>query len=158
MNNLLEEPAVAYRRLNPLKKVEAPKAIAKVIPVYQWSNYDKIDAIKTGISKEELESLKEQSSLDYETLATILNVTKATLHGKKGKEKFDQYISERIFLLADLYSYGYEVFGGRQKFNDWMKKPNPALGGVVPVALIDTLYGMEEIKHLIGRIAYGIFS
>jgi len=154
----VEEPAVAYRRLNPLKKVEAPKAVAKVVPVYQWSNYDKIEAIKKGISKEELESLKEQSSLDYETLSTILNVTKATLHNKKGKEKFDQYISERIFLLADLYSYGYEVFGDRQKFNDWMKSEIRSLGYTTPLSLLDTLYGIEEVKNVIGRIAYGVYS
>lgn len=156
--NKVEEPAVAYRRLNPLKKVEAPKAVAKVVPVYQWSNYDKIEAIKNGISKEELESLKEQSSLDYETLSTILNVTKATLHNKKGKEKFDQYISERIFLLADLYSFGYEVFGERQKFNDWMKSEIRALGYATPLSFLDTLYGMEEVKNVIGRIAYGVYS
>lgn len=154
----VEEAAVAYRSLNPLKKADAEKRKAKVIPVYKWSSYDKIDAIKNGISKEELEALKDQSGLDYEALAIVLNVTKATLHNKKGKAKFDQYISERIFLLADIYSYGYEVFGDREKFNRWMKKPNTALGGVTPVSLIDTLYGIEEIKHLIGRIAYGIYS
>lgn len=154
----VEEAAVAYRRLNPLKKVEVQKGKAKVIPVYQWSSYEKIDAIKNGISKEELEALKDQSGLDYDALAVVLNVTKATLHGKKGKAKFDQYISERIFLLADIYSYGYEVFGDKEKFNRWMKKPNTSLGGITPVSMIDTLYGIEEIKHLIGRIAYGIFS
>jgi len=149
----VKEPAVAYKA-NPLKRVEK----AKVIPVYRWSRFDKIDAIKTGISKEELESLKEQSGLDYDILAAILNVAKATLHNKKGKEKFDQYISERIFLLADLYSYGYEVFENREKFNQWMKTPNRSLGEVVPLNLLDTLYGLEEVKHLIGRIEYGIFS
>lgn len=149
----VKEPAVAYKA-NPLKRVEK----AKVIPVYRWSRFDKIDAIKNGISKEELESLKEQSGLDYDMLAAILNVAKATLHNKKGKEKFDQYISERIFLLADLYSFGYEVFENREKFNQWMKTPNRSLGEVVPLNLLDTLYGLEEVKHLIGRIEYGIFS
>ena len=152
----VKEAAVAYQTLNPLKKAEAKKA--KVIPVYQWSSYDKIDAIKNGISKEELEALKNSSELDYDTLATILNVTKATLHNKKGKDKFDQYISERIFLLADLYSYGYEVFENRNRFNQWMKTENRSLGGVIPLHLLDTLYGFQEVKHLIGRIEYGIYS
>jgi putative toxin-antitoxin system antitoxin component (TIGR02293 family) len=152
----IKEPAVAYKSSNPLKRVEKEKA--KVIPVYRWSRFDKIDAIKNGISKEELEALKEQSGLDYETLANILNVTKATLHNKKGKEKFDQYISERIFLLADLYSYGYEAFENKENFNQWMKTGNRSLGGITPLSLLDTLYGLEEVKHLIGRIEYGVFS
>lgn len=153
-----KEPAVAYRTLSPLKKAEEQKGKAKVIPVHHWTSYDKIDAIKNGVSKEELEQLKGQSGLDYDTLAVVLNVAKATLHNKKGKDKFDQYISERIFLLADVYSYGYEIFGDREKFNRWMKKPAAALGGAPPLSLMDTLYGTEEIKHLIGRIAYGVYS
>lgn len=154
----VKEPAVAYKTLSPLTKVETQKGQAKVIPVYQWSSYDKIDAIKNGISKEELEGLKNKSGLDYDTLAAILNVTKATLHNKKGKEKFDQYISERIFLLADLYSYGYEVFVDEERFNQWMKTANRSLGNAKPLSLLDTLYGIEEVKHLIGRIEYGVYS
>jgi putative toxin-antitoxin system antitoxin component (TIGR02293 family) len=151
-----KEAAAVYQTLNPLTKVASKKA--RVIPVYQWNSFEKIDAIKEGVSKEELENLKNGAELDYDTLAKLLNVAKATLHSKKGKAKFDQYISERIFLIADLYSYGYEVFGNRQKFNSWMKTENAALAGITPLNLVDTLYGVEEVKHLIGRIAYGVYS
>ena len=156
--NKLEESAVKYRTLNPLGTLDTEKHKAKVIPVYKWSSYKKIDAIKEGISKEELENLKEQAALDYETLAKVLGVTKATLHNKKGKDKFDILVSERILLLADIYSYGYEVFGDKDKFNRWMKKENTALGGVPTLSLLDTLYGIDEVKHLIGRIEYGVYS
>src|SRR5690349_18988337 len=61
---------------------------------------EKITIIKKGISKRELESIKEQSDLDYESLSSILSVSKAKLHSKKGAEKFDQNTSERIMLLA----------------------------------------------------------
>ena len=154
----VKEAAIAYITSNPLKKIELQRRKAKVIPVYQWSSYDKIEAIKNGISKEELEALKIQSGLDYDALAAVLNVAKATLHNKKGKEKFDQYISERIFLLADLYSYGYEVFEEKERFNQWMKTDNRALGNTKPLSLLDTLYGIEEVKHIIGRVEYGVFS
>jgi putative toxin-antitoxin system antitoxin component (TIGR02293 family) len=152
-----KEPAVAYITHNPLKRVEE-KQKGKVVPVYRWSSFEKIDAVKSGVSKEELENLKMGAELDYDTLARLLNIAKATLHNKKGKEKFDIAISERIFHLADLYSYGYEVFDDRERFNKWMKQENRALGGVTPISLIDTLYGVEEVKHLIGRIEYGVYS
>jgi putative toxin-antitoxin system antitoxin component (TIGR02293 family) len=154
----IKEPAVAYKTQNPLKKVEDTKQRGKVVPVYRWSSFEKIDAVKNGISKEELENLKIGAELDYDTLARILNITKATLHNKKGKDKFDTAVSEKIFLLADLYSYGYEVFENKGKFNSWMKNDNRSLGGITPLSLIDTLYGFEEIKHLIGRIEYGVYS
>lgn len=154
----IKQPADTYKTYNPLKRVEDKKPKGKVIPVYRWSSFEKIDAVKSGISKEELENLKTGAELDYDTLARVLNIAKATLHNKKGKEKFDTAISERIFLLADLYSFGYEVFEDRERFNGWMKKENQALGGVTPITLIDTLYGIEEVKHLIGRIEYGVYS
>lgn len=152
----VEEAAVAYLTLNPLTKVVSKSA--KVIPLHQWNAFEKIEAIKEGVTKEQLENLKEKAELDYDTLARILNVAKATLHNKKGRAKFDQYISERIFLVADLYSFGYEMFGNRSKFNNWMKAETRALGYVTPLSLIDTLYGIEEVKNVIGRIAYGIIS
>src|SRR5438046_7257754 len=106
-----------------------------MVPLYQWISYQKIETIREGISKHELENLKEQTELDYTTLAKILAVTKATLHNKKGTERFDAFVSERILLLADLYSYGYEIFGDREKFNRWMKSPIAALGNQAPVNL-----------------------
>lgn len=154
----VEEAAMAYRTLNPLQKAEGRRSTAKVVPIYQWSSYQKIETIKEGISKEELENLKEQTEMDYNMLSKILSVTKATLHNKKGKERFDATISERIMLLADIYSYGYTVFKEKDNFNRWMKTPNRALGNETPLNLSETVYGMEEVKNLIGRIDYGVYS
>ena len=152
----VEEAAVAYLSQNPLSKVLSKTA--KVIPLHHWNSFEKIEAIKEGVTKEQLENLKDKAELDYDTLARILNVAKATLHNKKGKARFDQYISERIFLVADLYSFGYEIFGNRVKFNNWMKSEIRALAYITPLSLIDTLYGIEEVKNAIGRIAYGVIS
>jgi uncharacterized protein (DUF2384 family) len=38
-----------------------------------------------------------------------------------------------------------------------VKKPNKALGMKVPLEIMDTLYGMEEVKKELGRIEYGVF-
>jgi putative toxin-antitoxin system antitoxin component (TIGR02293 family) len=154
----VEEAAIAYRRMNPLQKAEGRRSPAKVVPIYQWSSYQKIETIKEGISKEELENLKEQTGMDYNMLSKILAVTKATLHSKKGKDRFDAAISERILLLADIYSFGYTVFQDQEKFNRWMKTPNRTLGGEAPLNLAETIYGIEEVKNLIGRIDYGVYS
>ena len=60
--------------------------------------------------------------------------------------------------MADLYSYGFEVFEDKDRFNQWMSKPNKALNGKAPYDLIDNQFGREEVKNLIGRIDYGIYS
>ena len=105
-----------------------------------------------------MESLKSKTNLDYDKLSTLLATTRATLINKKGTEHFSAAISERILSIADIYSYGYEVFEDETKFNEWVFRPNRALGGKQPFELLDNQFGREEIKNLIGRIDYGVYS
>lgn len=128
------------------------------IPLNDLTSIQKMKIIKNGISKTYLEVLKKATSLDYDSLAGALSVTRATLINKKGTEKFSGQISERIVSLADLYSFGYEVFEDKDRFNKWMFIPNQALGGLAPFDIVDNYYGREEIRSLIGRIAYGVYS
>lgn len=126
-------------------------------PVYQTNNFSKIDLIHSGMTKKEVDHFKHQADLDYQSLAKMLNVTKATLFNRKNDQRFDTNLSERLMALADLYSYGQSVMGSRTQFNQWMKTENVALQRR-PVDLADTLYGIEEIRKIVGRIEYGIYS
>ena len=117
----------------------------------------KIALIKNGVSKNDLNEIKAESALDYDTLSNILSVSRAKLINKKGAEKFDQATSERIMLLADVVAYGQSVFEDKDTFNEWMKKTNMALGNQTPLELMDTIYGIQEVKKEIGRIEYGVF-
>jgi putative toxin-antitoxin system antitoxin component (TIGR02293 family) len=120
--------------------------------------YDKIDMINQGISKKDLEYLKQKSGLDYDQLAEVLSVARATLINKKGTEKFNHSLSEKIVSLADIYSYGYEVFEDETRFNAWVFQPNRALGGKPPYYFLNNQYGREEVRNLIGRIDYGVYA
>ena len=130
----------------------SPKQESHLTPI------EKMNIARTGISKKSLEHLKAETTLDYDKLAKILAVTKATLINKKGNEKFNPSLSERIISLADLYSYGYEVFEDKTRFNKWMFSPSQALGGQTPHAMIDNQFGREEVRNIIGRIEYGVYS
>ena len=127
-------------------------------PENRMTSFEKMNAVKLGISKKDLENLKAKTRLDYDKLASALSVTRATLINKKKQEKFNAALSERIISLADIYSYGYEVFEDEDRFNKWMFRPNQALGGKLPYEFINNQFGREEIKNLIGRIDYGVYS
>lgn len=124
----------------------------------QMTPMEKMERSNTGISKKELETLKSRTRLDYDKLAKLLSVTRATLINKSGSEKFNSALSERILGLADIYSYGYDVFEDEEKFNQWMFKQNRALGGKTPYEVCTNQFGREEVKNIIGRIAYGVYS
>ncbi len=124
---------------------------------FALSSLEKITIARKGISKKELIVIKDEVELDYDQLATILTISRATLIAKKGTQKFNQEISERILLLNDIISYGYETFGDKDVFNEWLRNPSEALGNVTPLSLMDTYYGLDEVKKEIGRVAYGVY-
>ena len=124
----------------------------------QMTTFEKISLIRSGISKTEFEGFKQKAGLDYDQLSAALSVARATLINKKGTEKFNSSLSEKILSLADIYAYGYEVFEDTERFNKWIFRPNQALGGLPPFDFLDNQYGREEIKDLIGRIDYGVYS
>ena len=156
----VEEAAIAYNtpKATVIPIVPVLLKTASTKPENQMTSFEKIEIIKEGIFKKDLENLKEVADLDYDQLAQALSVTRATLINKKKNEKFSQSLSEKIVVLADIYSYGYEVFEDEEKFNSWIFRPNRALGGKAPFDLMDNQYGREEVKNIIGRIAYGVYS
>jgi putative toxin-antitoxin system antitoxin component (TIGR02293 family) len=127
-------------------------------PEYLLSPFEKITMVRQGISKNALEHFKRKTGLDYDQLSAILLVARATFINKKGNAKFNQTLSEKILGLADIYSYGYEVFGDQNRFNEWIFRPNRSLSGHSPYDLLDNQYGREEVRNSIGRIDFGVYS
>ena len=128
------------------------------IPLVEMTSFQKMQIVRGGVTKTYLTKLKDETSLDYDALAQALSVTRSTLINKKGDQKFSDHISERIIAVAEIYSFGYEVFEDKEKFNQWMFSPNQALSGAKPFSLMDNQFGSEEVQNLIGRIAYGVYS
>ncbi|HLV93272.1 MAG TPA: antitoxin Xre/MbcA/ParS toxin-binding domain-containing protein [Aequorivita sp.] len=128
------------------------------IPLVDMTSFQKMQIVRDGVTKTYLTKLKEETSLDYDALAQALSVTRSTLINKKGDQKFSDHISERIIAVAEIYSFGYEVFEDKDNFNQWMFSSNQALAGSKPFELMDNQFGREEVRNLIGRIAHGVFS
>ena len=153
------EPGCAVRIMTG---APTPTACDAVVPVEETDDghleVSLLEMVKKGVTKTQLESLKETAGLDYDTLAQGLSTARATLINIKGEDKFNFAVSEKIVGLEDIYSYGYEVFGDKDSFNQWMFRHNKALGNYTPFELVNNQFGREEIKSLIGRIDYGVFS
>jgi putative toxin-antitoxin system antitoxin component (TIGR02293 family) len=126
-------------------------------PVTGLSLFQKMKMSESGISKKELEKLKSSFGLNYEQLAELLLVTKATLINKPLASRFNSAISERIISIWEIYAYGYAVFS-EPLFREWLFRKNQALDQKTPFAFLHSSFGREEIKNLIGRIEYGVYS
>lgn len=148
------EAAVAYDAMSPYTILR----VASLRPENHLSYFEKMKISREGIQKKDLESLKARTGLDYTSLAHALSVTRATLINKKKNEKFGLSLSEKIMDIADLYAFGFEVFEDENAFRHWMNTSNRALNNQKPIELIDNQFGREEVRNIIGRISYGVYS
>lgn len=162
---VLEEPSMLYKSLEQSDSLVSTKGINNIIlsektdkPEASMTTFEKMEMVKNGLTKKDIEMLKQKASLDYDELAYLLSVTRATLINKKGDDKFSPVLSERIIAIADIYSYGLEVFDDNELLHDWIIQSNRALGGNTPFSLMNTQFGREEVRNIIGRIAYGVYS
>jgi len=60
--------------------------------------------------------------------------------------------------LARVVSRASEVFDDRAAAIDWLKSPNAALRGNMPLRLLDTDIGAESVLDTLGRIERGVFA
>jgi putative toxin-antitoxin system antitoxin component (TIGR02293 family) len=127
------------------------------LPLHAIAWDEKIELIQDGISKADLMKLKENYGFTLEELSRILDITPRTIQGKALSDKFTGNVGEKILALAGLYSYGLEVFDDEHKYKRWLYTPSPVLKNFKPVELLSTMTGMEEVKHELGRIDYGVY-
>jgi acyl carrier protein len=58
----------------------------------------------------------------------------------------------------NVINFATEVFENAEIAEDWLNSPNFALGDKVPYDLLDTDAGIEQVRNLLGRIEYGVYS
>lgn len=90
-------------------------------------------------------------------IAKTLGLSPRTLERRKGG-RLDPHESESIFRLADIMARAVEVLGDHERAIAWLAEPIRALGGIVPLALLDTEIGADAVRDVLGRIEHGVFS
>lgn len=63
--------------------------------------------------------------------------------------------SERV---ARIIAKAVEVLGSLEHAQAWLKSPNRALGGEVPLDLLDTEIGARQVDEILIRLDFGMFS
>jgi len=117
-----------------------------------------ISATRLGFTFDDILKFQKTINKGLAGFAYILQISLRTLQRYTPEKKLNTPQSERLLEVSRMYGHGYEVFGSRKKFNQWMDVPNPALGGVTPFSLLDTRAGLEMVDDLIGRIEHGVLS
>ncbi len=122
------------------------------------SRIDFIYISREGVSMAILKKIMEYTALTLQELSTILPVSERQLSRYGDKHLLRKDISSHLIQIVELFERGYEVFGEKSKFRNWLRTENRILGNIRPIEILDTPIGIEMIKDILGRIEHGVYS
>ena len=66
--------------------------------------------------------------------------------------------SDRVLRLERIMEHAERVLGSREKANLWLRRPNRALNGAVPIELLKSESGAFHVSEVLGRVEFGMYS
>jgi putative toxin-antitoxin system antitoxin component (TIGR02293 family) len=119
------------------------------------SEHDMQEAIRDGFPPAVVKELMRTSGLTLKELASALDLSPRNLQRRRRTGRLARYESDRLYRLARIVAIARGYLGDHERAVRWLKHPNRALGGLAPVAAIDTELGARQVESILGRIAYG---
>jgi len=114
---------------------------------------------RQGISYSDFERHVANSPFDISQWASFLHLSERTLHRYKKEQKdFEPLQSEKILELMMLQKHSQRVFEKREHFRSWLNTASIALGGIKPIAVLDSGFGIDLIRDELTRIEHGVFA
>lgn len=112
-------------------------------------------AIREGFPQTVVEEVMQAASISLKELATTLDLSQRSLQRRRREGRLASFESDRLYRLARIVALAKQYIGEAEAATRWLKRPNRALGGKIPLELIDTELGARTVENVLGRIAYG---
>lgn len=115
--------------------------------------------IRSGLPAASALAFKAALNLTNEELASVLGVSPRTVARlNPGASSLDPVSGDRLVRSARLFAIAAEVLEDAPAAAQWLKAPQRALGGGVPLELAQTDVGCRAVEALLGRMEHGVFT
>jgi putative toxin-antitoxin system antitoxin component (TIGR02293 family) len=114
-----------------------------------------VAAVRRGVAAGMYQWLKESLEVSDQRLSSVVRISQRTVKRRLGEGRFHPDESERLVRVARLTERAKEVFADLEAAREWLKSPQFALGGEIPLEYADTEPGAQIVEDLLGRIAHG---
>jgi len=115
-----------------------------------------IGAVRKGLPTGKLDQTAQLLAVDRAFLLKVLGISERTLQRKHAlSTRLSPAASDRLSRIERIYALAVEVFGNRAKAADWLKRPSRALGAQLPLALLDTDAGAQQVERELRQIQHG---
>jgi putative toxin-antitoxin system antitoxin component (TIGR02293 family) len=92
------------------------------------------------------------------SVASVIGLPEHILARRKKERRLRADESDRLLRVARVATAAEDVLGAQAKAGRWLQTPNRALGGAIPLDLLDTDFGAEEVVTILDRIEHGGYS
>ncbi|HEU5079827.1 MAG TPA: antitoxin Xre/MbcA/ParS toxin-binding domain-containing protein [Opitutaceae bacterium] len=114
-----------------------------------------IKVLRTGLAPKDFDTVAKALQIRSDVLAEKLGISVRTLRYQRSKKTLSPENSEKLFRAARVHEEARKVFTSDAAVSQWLVSPAPALGGRVPLELLDTDIGAREVENVLQGIAYG---
>ena len=124
-----------------------------------WSELELARLVAEGIPIAVLADVIEQAILTRDEVTRLIVPRRTLAHRKRRGEHLSPDESDRLARVLHLHEVALETFDGdREKVNTWLRTPNRALSGEIPLALVVTSTGARLVEDALLRMSHGVFT
>lgn len=143
-------PARAKRGGSPAKARQAPRLAPGEL---RWTGL-----IRAGLPARSTQTLASSLDMSVKDLAVSLRLPVRTVHRRLEKgEPLTPEESERAVRAARVLAKAEDLLG-EEHGRGWVRAPCRALGGEIPITLLDTADGFTAVMDELGRLEHGVLS
>ncbi|GAB3410163.1 DUF2384 domain-containing protein [Massilia agilis] len=120
---------------------------------------DMIRQMRAGTPARAIPAVAANLGVSQERLFELLRLPKSTVKGRISKnELLSATEQDRVYRAERVLNRAISVLEDAAAARTWLNRENRALGGEVPLAMLDTEVGYELVLDTLGRIEFGVIS
>jgi len=155
--NLVQEPEAFYCIQNKYDRIVSVLGGSLQVGHTVNSDIDLIHITRTGLPKSVVVTVSQLLGISMEKMSALIHVSHRTIQRKEDHELLNVYSTEQVLEIADVISRGIEVLGTIEAFTLWLHKEIRSLNYKKPLDFLDTSFGTQLVKDILGRMAHGIY-
>ena len=114
------------------------------------------EQVRRGLPVRALDHLAQMLQVERAELARVLGVSLRTLQRKSGESgRLDPAVSDRLARVRRILDLATDVLGEQAKGASWLTSKSRALGGEVPLRMLDTDMGTQRVQQELHQIEFG---
>ena len=127
------------------------------LPKEYFSDLRLLDAVKTGLPISTVDALVRGGHLLPEEVDRLVAPREEIARRSAEDRPLSTAESDCLVRIAWVLFVAQDNFGDPERAFRWLRTPNRALEGAIPLELLDTGAGARLVEHTILRIAHGVF-